>query len=303
MKSRARFVLWAVGLVGCTGDPAPGPVDAAGADAGAAEVGADVALDLPPGDVGPAGGPCSFNDDCVPQERCGCDETSGCRCAPGVRGTGEAGVTACTSGDDCASALCVEAHGGSLCSRACATGDDCPPGLPRCVSVARVGRFCARDPGGPPPGDAGPGPSLPGCDGDCARTRIEARFGSTTRSLDRAQHGADGPGRLHVEAHLGGDPACPNDRSPTPRHTVVLRGVRAVAMGEAQTEAEGVSASLLDFTGELASSPVVRATAVRVTPRAFVAGQGVAFSLTATFPGGTLTGTVFAPHCPSLDAR
>jgi len=145
------------------------------------------------------------------------------------------------------------------------------------------------------------GPSLPGCSGDCARTALDARFGATTRRLDRAQHGVDGPGRLHLEAHLGGDPACPNDRSPTPRHTLVLRGVRAVAMGEVQTETMGLTASLLDFTGELITSPTARATAVRVEPRAYVAGQGVALTLTATFPGGTITGTVFAPHCPSLD--
>lgn len=296
----ARLLLCAAALAGCTDAPTAAPTqDAAATDV----VLTDAAVaDTPAGDVGSPGGACSFNDDCVPSERCVCDEVTGCACAPGARGTGVAGQTTCTSGDDCASALCVEGHGGSLCSRGCAEAADCPTALPRCVSVALVGRFCARDPSAPP-ADGGAGPMLPGCFGDCAQTALAARFGETTRRLDRAQHGVDGPGRLHVEAHLGGDPACPNERSPTPRHTLIVRGLRAVGEGAAQTEAEGLSASLLDFTGELTTSPALRATAVRVMPRAYVAGQGVAFTLTATFASGTLTGSVFAPHCPSLDAR
>ncbi len=233
-----------------------------------------------------AGGRCSFNRDCVTAERCECSETAGCRCAPGARGTGRSGLDQCASGNDCESALCVEANGGvSLCSAPCTTVDDCPSALPRCLSVATVGRFCARDPS--MTSDAG------------ATISLTARFGSATGAFDRAQHGVEGTDRVYIEAHYGGDPACPTMTSPTPRRTFVLSGVRAVSA--VQTEADGVSASLLDFGGELTSAPLVRASSVRVTPRAIDRGISVSLEVSATFAGGTVSGSFVAPHCASLD--
>ncbi len=248
----------------------------------------DVAVDV---DTREGGGACSFNRDCIAAERCECDETLGCRCVPGARGTGRAGLDRCASGNDCASALCVEGTGGAmLCSDACTAAAECPAALPRCVNIASVGRFCARDP------DAGVTPSDGGTVGPIALT---ARFGSATGAFDRAQHGTSGTDRVYIEAHFGGDPACPTMASPTPRRTLVISGLRATTA--VQTRADGVSATLLDFAGELTSAPLLRATAVTVTPRTVDRGVSVSVEFSATFEGGTVTGTFTAPHCASLD--
>jgi hypothetical protein len=236
-----------------------------------------------------AGGACSYNRDCVSSERCACSTSAGCRCAPGTRGTGRAGLDRCTSGDDCESALCVEANGGiSLCSAPCAAASECPAALPRCLSVPTVGRFCARDPSATV--DAG------------APITLTARFGARTGPFDRAQHGVEGTDRVYLEAHFGGDPACPSMTSPTPQRTFVLSGVRA-SVTTVQTEADGVTASLLDFSGDLVSVPLARASSVRVTPRSIVRGTSVSLDVTATFAGGTIEGSLVAPHCASLDGR
>jgi len=297
-------------LAACEGTPAPAPSADASPDtspdtAVVADASPDVpddgALDASP-DVAADSSlrACSFNRDCPEGERCSCDETTGCRCLAGPRGTGASGVARCTSGDDCASALCVEANGGfSLCSDACAAAGDCPAALPRCVSVPTVGRFCARDPAAV--GDAAVVDAPAGCQGACAQTALQASFGSARGAFDRAQHGDDGTSLLHVEAHFGGDPACPSASSPTPRRTLVLTGVRATADVAPQTEADGVRAALFDFGGELVSAPLVRATSVRVVPRAWMRGGYVSLEVSATFPGGTVTGGLFASYCASLD--
>lgn len=236
-----------------------------------------------------AGGRCVLNRDCVSAERCECNEPTGCRCAPGARGTGRAGVDRCASGDDCETSLCVEANGGvSLCSAPCNSASECPPALPRCLNVATLGRFCARDPSATV--DAG------------ATISLTARFGANTGAFDRAQHGVEGADRVYIEAHFGGDPACPSMTSPTPQRTFVLSGVRA-GVSAVQTEASGVTASLLDFRGDLVSAPLVRASAVRVTPRSIDRGTSVSLDVTATFAGGTIEGSFVAPHCASLDGR
>lgn len=296
MTARLSIALL-LGLSACHADPtaaADASTDApevALADTPVAEeasVDASTALD--------GGGRCSFNRDCIPAERCECDEATGCRCAPGARGLGLPGVTACASGNDCASALCVEARTGSLCSDACATDSDCPAALPRCLSISGVGRFCARDPSR----DAGVD-APPGCEGACATTTLQATFGSRRGAFERAQHGRLASGRLLVEAHSGGDPACPTMSSPTPRRTLSLRGLRATADATPQTEADGLTAVLFDFGGDLTSAPLLRASAVRVVPRGYTANGYLSLEVTATFPEGTITGGLFAPHCDSLD--
>ncbi|MEI8259294.1 MAG: hypothetical protein WCJ30_26800, partial [Deltaproteobacteria bacterium] len=246
------------------------------------------------------GAACSFNRDCVAAERCVC-ASGDCRCEPGVRGAGRVGVDACMDGNDCASALCVEGPGGgSLCSDACASAATCPTALPRCLDVPTVGRFCARDPASG--GDAGADGGIPGCAGACAVTDLVATFGAHTGAFERAQHGTSGVDGIYVEAHAGGNPACPSTTSPTPDRTLVISGLRPGTIGVAQTEADGVTASLLDFVGTLISTPVARATAVRVTPRYVDRGAFVSFGVEATFASGTVRGGFFAPHCASLDA-
>jgi hypothetical protein len=293
--TRAAVVTLALALVACGGEsstPAPTDasradlttVDAVAKDVAVIDAAVDVAVDAGSRE---AGGTCSFNQDCIATERCSCTESSGCRCVVGARGRGRPGADTCNSGDECASAVCVEANGGvSRCSAPCASASDCPAELPRCISVSFVGRICVRDPT-MTVGDAGTGTALTG------------RFGTRTAGFERAQHGRAGVDRVYLEAHSGGDPACPTMMSPSPRRTLVVSGVR---VGTAvQTEADGVTASLLDFTSELVSAPIVRATAVRVTPRAINPGTSVSLEIDATFPGGTITGTVVSPHCDSLD--
>ncbi|MDO9017953.1 MAG: hypothetical protein Q8S73_45305 [Deltaproteobacteria bacterium] len=274
-------------LPACQADPVVATDAATDApDVVDAPVSVDAPADAPSALDG--GGRCSFNRDCIPTERCECSETAGCRCAPGARGAGLPGVTPCTSGDDCASALCVEGSGGtSLCSDACERSDDCPAALPRCLSISGVGDFCARNPSSP--------------DGGADGTALVGMFGARSARFERAQHGNTGADRLLIEAHFGGDPACPTASSPTPRRTVTIRGVRATADATPQTEADGVAAVLFDFGGDLTTAPLLRATAVRVVPRAYERNGRVSLSVTATFPGGTITGELVAPHCTSLD--
>lgn len=94
---------------------------------------------------GEAGAECSFNRDCNAALRCECDEAAGCACAPGARGTGQLGVDTCDSGNQCASAVCVEGPGGVYyCSDECDASGDCKGALPVCSTIAFVGRICIR---------------------------------------------------------------------------------------------------------------------------------------------------------------
>lgn len=80
---------------------------------------------------------CFSNYDCPASEKCYAEpNTFDPKCVAGPRGTGVAGV-ACTTENDCASALCVEAATGQgmKCSDRCAGPQDCPASLPRCVNV------------------------------------------------------------------------------------------------------------------------------------------------------------------------
>jgi hypothetical protein len=246
-----------------------------------------------------SGATCSFNDDCLADERCQC-AGGACACLVGVRGAGVAGVTACASGDDCASGLCLEGPGGGfLCSAPCRVSAECPAALPRCVDVAFVGRICARDPSAAIDGGVADGGELPGCTGSCASTALDGVFGPNRGPFDRAQHGLTTTGDVRIEAHLGGDPACPTETSPTPDRTLILAGIAPTLA--VQTEADGVRATLLDFRNILIENPLARAQRVRVTPIAVSPGAAVAYTIEATFAEGTITGRVYAPHCASLD--
>ncbi len=124
-------------------DVAPGdaaPVDAAPLDA---QVDAQVDAGMSSGTV------CSFNRECPDNERCLCDEVTGCACTIGPRGTGVAGEP-CTTGDDCASAVCLEGPNDDLvCTEECEDETTCPANLPQCLPIAFVGQVCVRQ---APPG-------------------------------------------------------------------------------------------------------------------------------------------------------
>lgn len=180
--------------------------------------------------------------------------------------------------------------------------------LPRCVSVPTVGQFCARlppDGGAPDAGDAGrEGGAMSdagSCTGACATTLLMATFGATRGNFDRAQHGVSGTDVIRIEAHFGGNPMCPSATSPTPDRTLVISNVRANGSMAPQTYADGVRATLFDFRGTFTMAPLLRATDVRVTPRYVDRGTAVSYDVSATFPGGTIAGGVFAEHCTSLD--
>lgn len=157
-------------------------------------------------------------------------------------------------------------------------------------------------------GDAGAttdsGAGLPAdCDGDCATLALSATFGDVTEPFTRAQLGLDREGgrvvALRVEAHDGGDPACPTMDSPSPDRTLII----TFDVPEDGAARAPTAVSLLDFAGTLTSAPIARATEATLTPRAVrLEGEPhVAFDLSATFEGGTIEGAVYATHCPSLD--
>jgi len=149
--------------------------------------------------------------------------------------------------------------------------------------------------------DAGDADAGAGCTGACAVTDLSITFHGVTAGFDRAQHGVEPDGGLYVEAYFGGDPACPGPSSPTPDRTLVIAGLHAMPDGGAQTMADGLRVTFLDFAGTLSSSPFDRAVAAQATVRASAPGALVSFTLDAAFDGGTVTGGFAAAHCASLD--
>lgn len=140
-----------------------------------------------------------------------------------------------------------------------------------------------------------------GCVGACATTDLLVRFGARMASFERAQHGRQADGRSYVEAHSGGDVACPSMNSPTPLRTLSIANLRVLPDGGAVTFADGLRVSLFDFGGAVTTAPLERAVDARAVARWLEPGVLVSFELTATFDGGTLTGGFVAPHCASLD--
>lgn len=150
------------------------------------------------------------------------------------------------------------------------------------------------------------------CEGACKTTALAVAFNGKTSSLDRAQHGfskTDVGETFHVEAHKGGDPACPMMNSPTPNHTLIVANIpKTVTPGTVLTEANNVRATFLDFTNTLLPStgePIARATSVKVTIVAVdtaVPPKFIAFDLDAAYPNnGSVKGHVYTQYCTSLD--
>ncbi|MDB4946572.1 MAG: hypothetical protein JWP97_6106 [Labilithrix sp.] len=160
--------------------------------------------------------------------------------------------------------------------------------------------------------DTGAGDAATGCTGACKTLSLVVSLNGQTRMLSRAQFGTElgdgGATFLHTEAHLGGDPKCPEESSPTPDYTMIVANVpRNAAGGKATKAADGVAATFLDFKGDLGfSSPasVSKATAVEITnlqvdpatPPAWAA-----YDFSATFAEGTVSGHVYDEHCASMD--
>lgn len=186
---------------------------------------------------------------------------------------------------------------------ACSGSDPCEGS--RC-DVADAGAGGGMGTDGGAAGDGGAGSDAgadagvdAGCD-DC--TLLTVAVGAAQGPMTRAQHGleADG-GVLYVEAHFGGDPACPSMTSPTPQRTLIIAGLRPLPSGAAITYAEGLRVTFFDFEGALTTAPLVRAIDARAVSLGGTPGETVRFSLTATFADGGVSGSFAAPHCASLD--
>lgn len=145
------------------------------------------------------------------------------------------------------------------------------------------------------------------CEGACKTTAATAKF-RATRPFERAQFGVEGDGgapRYYVEAHAGGDPACPTNTAPSPDFTLILSGIPKAAAGTVITEAAGVTASLVDIKGELLATPKPeKATSVSVTLGAqdpAASPQWIAFDVEAKFPTGTVSGHFYGTRCTIFD--
>jgi hypothetical protein len=175
-------------------------------------------------------------------------------------------------------------------------------GVVACSSSTVAGKAAPNADGGGVHADA----ASSSCAGACTTMTLAADFGGQKRALVRAQFGTqagDAGAELHLEAHAGGDPACPTQTSPSPDYTLVLTGVPRGAAGRTLTQADGLSAAFLDFKGDLGLPPVTKATQLSVTVVAEdpeTPAAWVALDVSATFSQGTIAGHVYAGYCASL---
>lgn len=174
----------------------------------------------------------------------------------------------------------------------------------------------------------------PTCEGECATHDLTIAFGATTRSLGRAVYGLSSPEQsvngegweIYVEGLQGGFAGCPEELSDAPDYTFILNGLPILTGGEVLSkETHQLNAILFDYEGDLVPDPPFRtvATEVRVTARTTsvctdcVGAMGeddmgssnsdpggfVSLEVEAVFPEGVISGTLYAEHCDSLDAR
>ena len=116
-------------------------------------------------------------------------------------------------------------------------------------------------------------------------------------TFDRGQFGNDS-GKLYLELQDGGDPACPSEKSPTPKHTLIVSGL----------EKSGTSnpiVTLVDFVGDVITTPKpTRTSSASTATIASASGTRIELDLTATFDSdGKGSGQVVAGYCASLDAQ
>lgn len=187
--------------------------------------------------------------------------------------------------------------------------------LAACLALACQPLPGAPDASSPDAGDEPDAGSDPfrTCEATCTEVTLVATIDGASEPFDRVQFGFThtGDGReLYFEAYSGGDPACPTAQSPTPRMALVVSGIREPTDATPQTRNDGLAVTLFDFAGALTDEPLVRATTVTLTPRAFETCEAeesascerfFAFDLDATLPGGRISGHGFARYCASLD--
>ncbi len=163
-----------------------------------------------------------------------------------------------------------------LCSSACAKESASAPALDAATDSSFDGSLDA---------DSG---------GNQRHTSLVASF-TDLRTFDLGVFGKNKDGTLHIEAHgdaPGADCTVQQDVSPG----------RTLTMGTVPTTlgAHELSAVLFDFEGALTEEPLLRSDSgsievLEYTNNTFWAAIDVAF------PGGTIAGTVYAMHCPSID--
>lgn len=116
-------------------------------------------------------------------------------------------------------------------------------------------------------------------------------------TFDRGQFGTD-TGALYLELYDGGDPACPSQNSPTPKHTLIVSGLE-------KSGASSPKVTLLDFVGDVITTPKPsRAASAATATMHASADNHIELDLTATFDAdGSGVGQIVADHCTSLDAK
>jgi hypothetical protein len=196
-----------------------------------------------------------------------------------------------------------------------ACGDDAASPEPSASAGAAgsggAGAGAGADAGGA--GEAGPA----GAAAVPSSTQLTISQGGKDYPLDRAQFGLTklpSGFEVYVEAHFGGDPACPSEASPSPSRTLILTGFPAdSAPGTVFDDASGARITLLDFEGLVTQEPVLKSTGVAITTFADNActscpsedessDRFLALTVAATFSDGSqLQGTIRADHCGSLD--
>lgn len=149
-----RFLLPTLTLVIACGGGSPtgqgGSASTSSASGGSASSGSTSSTTWPAitacSDIGASD--CFSNLDCAsPQTRCEAVGATGAKlpcCVPGDPGTAGGGDP-CAGENDCATALCIQTGGASICSSACTSAQDCPPLLPKCEEINPLlgkGSFC-----------------------------------------------------------------------------------------------------------------------------------------------------------------
>lgn len=166
--------------------------------------------------------------------------------------------------------------------------------------------------------DAAPTELSTVCTGTCSEMSLQATFGATTRSFDRAFFGLSAPAasdsgewEVYIETNSGDDAKCPTESSPTPLFLMTVSGMSMPASPVPLS----ATANLVDFEGALLTSSVFEKASAATLNWAAAApclecaqgtqddheGRMLAFDIEASFPGGTILGHGYATHCESLD--
>ena len=125
---------------------------------------------------------------------------------------------------------------------------------------------------------------------------LTANFGLTTRSFARAYFGVTASdATAAVEAYVGGDDGCPSKQSATPDATLIVAGIPM------NTTNPNGTANLLDFEGVLLGGELAAGASNVGLATLSESADLIAFTTTLTFDGGTVSGTLVATFCASLD--